>query len=101
MNEENIRVSEDGIILTINVIPRSKKSEIKVEGNQIIVKVTAPPTGGRANREVIEILADFLQIKKRHLEIISGEKSRVKKILIRTHKREVDLESVKRKFSLN
>ncbi len=83
-----IRITENGVIITVNVTPRSRAHEIKIEGDKIYVKVTSPPIGGKANKEVIELLADFLGVKKKQLEIIEGEKSRVKKILVRTSDQE-------------
>lgn len=40
--------------------------------------VTAPPEDGRANDALIEVLADWLGVKRRQIEIISGATSRNK-----------------------
>jgi len=78
------RIVEEGVVITVNVNPRSKVPEIKIESDKLLIKVTSPPIGGKANKEVINLLAEFLGVKKKQIKIIEGEKSRVKKILIVT-----------------
>jgi len=64
--------------VSIKVIPNAKKNEVSQEGEKLKVRVTAPAVDGRANKAVIEILAEFFKIKKNHVRIIKGEKSREK-----------------------
>lgn len=69
--------------LKVQVSPGSKKSEI--EGfdpwkNALIVKVRSPPEGGKANRELIELLSEFFSAE---VEIVSGLKSRKKTVVVR------------------
>lgn len=64
--------------LNIKVVPKASKGRI-VEGNGILkVYVTSPAVDGRANKAVIESLADHFKKKKRMVRIISGEKNRNK-----------------------
>lgn len=44
------------------------------------VKVQAPPEGGRANREVCLLIARALQLPKRSVTVLAGEKNRIKVI---------------------
>jgi len=60
------------------VIPNSKKPSVKKENDTYVVRVDAPPTKGRANKRLIEILAEYFGVKKSRIRIISGEKSREK-----------------------
>jgi hypothetical protein len=46
------------------------------EGFKVYVK--SPPIGGKANKELIEVLAEYFKIKKREVRIIKGEKSKEK-----------------------
>jgi hypothetical protein len=46
------------------------------------VYVTAPPEDGRANDAVLEVLAEFLGVKCRQVEIIQGVTSRNKVVRI-------------------
>ncbi len=44
--------------------------------------VTAAPEKGKANKAVIEMLADTLRIHESSIHIISGESSRDKRVMI-------------------
>lgn len=47
------------------------------------VAVTAPPEDGRANKALVEALRNALGLKRSQVELLSGDKSRDKKFLIR------------------
>lgn len=64
--------------LNIKVIPRASKERIIEENGTLKVYVTSPAVDGRANKAVIESLAEYFKSKKRMVRIISGEKSRNK-----------------------
>ena len=67
------------IILRIKVEPRSSRPGISgLYGDAIKVKLTSPPVEGKANNEVISVLAKALGVKKRQIEIISGWTSKNK-----------------------
>jgi uncharacterized protein (TIGR00251 family) len=44
------------------------------------VRLTAPPVDGAANTELIELIADELDVPKRSVSIVSGETSRQKRL---------------------
>lgn len=64
----------------IKVIPNAKKNEVLEEEGILKVYVKSPPVRGKANKAVIELLAEFFKVKKRDIKIIKGEKSREKVI---------------------
>ena len=65
----------------VKVVPRSSKAEVLgKEGDVIKVKVTSPPEGGKANKELLEVLSKWLGVKKSKVKIVSGETSRKKLI---------------------
>ena len=67
--------------ILIRVKPRAKTAGVeKLEGENYIVSVTEPPIEGRANKEVIEILADYFKVSKSKVSIIKGETGRIKMI---------------------
>jgi uncharacterized protein (TIGR00251 family) len=70
--------------VAVKVIPNAKKNEIVEHELNLVVRITAPPVGGKANKEVIKILAEYFKIKKSSINIIKGEKSRNKLIEIDT-----------------
>lgn len=74
----------EGCTLLIRAQPRAKKNGIQGAHHQSLkVAVTAPPEGGRANRAILEVLAEALGLKKAQMEILSGATSRDKVVLIR------------------
>ncbi|MFH2063356.1 MAG: DUF167 domain-containing protein [bacterium] len=60
----------------IEVIAKAGARERKVTENAdgtITVRTTCPPDKGRANRDIIEQVADHLGLAKTRIEIISGQ----------------------------
>jgi uncharacterized protein len=69
--------------IDVRVIPRAGKSAIAgVRGNALLVRLNAPPVDGAANAELIDVLADALDIPKRAISIVAGERSRQKRVCI-------------------
>ena len=78
-----IKQTLDGTVLNIYVQPKSSKNMISgLHNNALKIKVMAPPVDGAANKMCIKYLSKVLGIPKSSLSIISGESSRLKKILI-------------------
>lgn len=50
--------------------------------NALLVRLAAAPVDGAANTELIALLADALQVPKRHIVLIAGEKSRSKRVKV-------------------
>jgi uncharacterized protein (TIGR00251 family) len=72
------------LVVKIKVEPRSSRTEIVGpyrEGWK--VKLISPPVEGKANRELQDVLAGALKIKKNNVEIISGKTSRHKLVKLR------------------
>ena len=68
-----------GITIKISVHPKSTHRGISgISGDVLKIKVNAPPVGGAANKEVIEILSDKFHIRKTAIKIIKGLTSRNK-----------------------
>lgn len=67
------------MFVRVRVIPRAKKSEIiKVNEHHLKVKLVSPPVKDRANRELIELLAEYYSIQKSAIKIVKGQHSREK-----------------------
>lgn len=70
-------------ILTVYLQPGAKKSEIVgLHDGNIKIKVNAPPVDGKANAALIDFLSEFFDTPKSSIKIISGDKSRLKKVAI-------------------
>ena len=69
--------------IKVRLLPRSSQNRVVGrKGDEIRVKVTAPPVDGRANKALIDCLARELAIPKQSLEIISGKKGKLKTVRI-------------------
>ncbi|OHD65073.1 MAG: hypothetical protein A2176_02305 [Spirochaetes bacterium RBG_13_51_14] len=70
-------------ILDITVSPRSSKNRITIDtGGKVKAYLTAPPVDGKANAELVRLLSKGLGVPTSDLEIISGHKSRKKRIVV-------------------
>ena len=71
--------AKEYLIINVKVEPRSSRSGIVGPyGDAIKVKLTSPPVEGKANTELVEVLAKNLGIAKKNVEIISGKNSKNK-----------------------
>jgi len=65
------------------VIPRAGRSAFAgLREGALLVRLAAAPVGGAANNELIALLAKALKIPKRDIAIVSGERSRTKRVSI-------------------
>jgi uncharacterized protein (TIGR00251 family) len=72
-----------GISFVVRVSPRSSRNEVSIdECGILIVRTTAPPADGAANKAVLKLVADALGIAKSSLQIKSGRASRHKVLLL-------------------
>ena len=70
--------------IKVKVIPRARRNKIITEEGRLKVYLTVPPVDGKANKAVIEILAEYFRVKKGNIRIIQGEKNREKIIEIKS-----------------
>ena len=70
--------------LRVKVIPKSSKTELAgyLPDGTWKVKVTAAPEKGKANRALLEFLAERLGVSKSRIRITSGETSQLKRIRV-------------------
>ncbi|MFH0913036.1 MAG: DUF167 domain-containing protein [Candidatus Omnitrophota bacterium] len=68
--------------MNIRVIPKASRNFIRQENNRYKVYLTRPAHDGLANKQLIELLAKHLSLKKYQIKIIHGEKSRDKVVEI-------------------
>jgi uncharacterized protein (TIGR00251 family) len=72
-------------IIKIKVIPRSSQNEIvgEMADGVLKVKLTTPPIDGKANEELIKLLAKHFSIAKNDIKILQGLKSKNKMVEIK------------------
>ena len=67
----------------MHVQPGAKRSEFAGRhGERIKLRLAAPAVEGKANAALVEFLADYFQVPKRNVTIVSGVKSRIKRVSI-------------------
>jgi uncharacterized protein (TIGR00251 family) len=80
----NISKHSEGAILAVRAQPGAKRNAVLGEHTGALkVAVTAPPEDGRANASLVEVLRDWLGVKRSQVEIVGGQTTRNKTLLIR------------------
>ena len=73
----------DDIVLDIKLIPRAGATTLAgMRDGAILIRLAAAPVAGAANRALVAFLADLLNIPKRNVAILSGDKTRRKRVKI-------------------
>jgi uncharacterized protein (TIGR00251 family) len=79
----SIRDRPAGVELDLRVIPRAKKAEIAgLRDGAIVVRLAAPPVEGAANEALVAFVAEWLAVPRRAVHILSGERSRRKRVAV-------------------
>jgi hypothetical protein len=79
----SIQRTDDGIIFKIKVQPGAAKNEIVgVQGDALRIKINAPPMKGKANRPLMDFVAEKLGAQKSEIEIMSGYTTNIIKIRV-------------------
>lgn len=74
----------DGVVINVKAQPRSSRSGIDgLAGDAVKVRIRSAPVDGKANKELVETIADAFDLPKSRVEFRSGETSKQKRILLR------------------
>jgi uncharacterized protein len=74
---------EGAVIFSVRVQPRASKDEIAGElGGALKVRLQAPALEDRANQALVEFLAQLLKRPRAAVRILSGDRSRTKRVEI-------------------
>jgi len=70
--------------LKVKAVPGASRSEIVGRlGEALKIRVAAPPEGGKANREILELLAERLGLPAASVTLVSGAASSAKVVELR------------------
>ncbi len=84
-----LRVQSDGTLLAVKLQPRASANAIgEALGDELRIKVTAPPVDAAANQALVEMLADRLDCSRSRVELIRGHTSRHKTLKLHGFKPE-------------
>ena len=74
----------EGVVLNVRAQPRSSKAGIDgLLGDAVKVRIRCAPVDGKANKELIEVLADAFGLPKSAVVFKGGETSKTKRLLLR------------------
>jgi uncharacterized protein len=77
-------VVDDAVVLHVHVQPGAGRSAVVGRhGDALKVRVAAPPVDNRANDAAGAILAETFGVKSGAVELVAGQKSRIKRFRIR------------------
>lgn len=83
-------ILEHCVVIDLYVQPGAKISQVcGTHGDRLKLKISSPPVDGKANSEVVDFFASLLKLPKRDIEIISGDKSRNKRVKIHSNSKEI------------
>jgi len=75
----------EDLLLHLRVQPRAKRDELgEPQGEQLKVRITAPPVEGKANAHLRRFLAGLFGVPLSSVEILAGDQTRNKRMRIRT-----------------
>jgi uncharacterized protein (TIGR00251 family) len=67
------------VLVRVKVTPNAKEAMVvRVAESSFEVRVDARPEGGRANKRLVEILSEHLEVPKSRISIVRGARSRDK-----------------------
>lgn len=80
----DLQTRNGSVILLVRVQPRASKNEIAgMMDGALKVRLQAPALENRANTALCEFLSTLLRTPKSAVRILSGERSRIKRVEIR------------------
>jgi uncharacterized protein (TIGR00251 family) len=80
----DIHERDGALVVAVRVQPRASRDEVAGEMNGALkVRLQAPAVENRANEALCEYLAALLKMPKSAVRILSGDRSRIKRLEIR------------------
>jgi uncharacterized protein (TIGR00251 family) len=74
----------EGCLLSVRAQPGARKNAVIGEhGGALKIAVMAPPEDGRANEALVDLIREWLGLKRSQVELAAGKTSRNKQFLIR------------------
>jgi uncharacterized protein (TIGR00251 family) len=78
-----IQDTDGGVVFTAKVVPGSSKTAVcGLLGEAVKIKVAAPAEKGKANKGLIEFLAEKLGVKKNAISITAGQTNPIKQVQV-------------------
>lgn len=79
----DFRSTPDGVEFSIKAVPGASRSRVLGLWNRALrIAVAAPPHAGKANNEIVSLLADLLSLRRSNVAIVAGLTSPLKRIRV-------------------
>jgi hypothetical protein len=78
-----LQARPDGVLLSVKLQPRASRNEIGPptgSGDELRIRVCAPPVDAAANEALVRLLAGRLDCARGRIELVRGHKSRHKAV---------------------
>lgn len=86
-----------GVQLQLHVQPGASRTGIAgLHGDALKVRVAAPPAEGRANKELLDYLAEVLGVPRARIAVVKGETGRRKTLIVQG----IELQEARRRLGL-
>ena len=86
-----------GVQLQLHVQPGASRTGLAgLHGDALKVRVAAPPSEGRANRELLAYLAELLNVAPARIALVKGESGRRKTVVVQG----IKLQEARRRLGL-
>lgn len=74
----------EGTVITVRAQPRSSRSGLDgMCGDAVKVRIRSAPVDGKANKELVETIADAFGLAKSSVVFKSGETAKTKRLLLK------------------
>ena len=74
-----LRVQPDGVLLSVKLQPRASANQIGDPlGNELRIRVTAPPVDAAANEALVRLVAQALHCPRGQVQLVRGHTARHK-----------------------
>ena len=81
--ESCVRHVGDDVAVSVRVQPRASSNEVlEVRNGRLLVRTTAAPADGKANKAVIKLLAVYFDIAPSRIRLVRGKTQRNKELRI-------------------
>ncbi len=83
LNDLIITKYKEGVTFKVKVIPNSSASKIiEISEDYLKIKLNSPPIENKANKETIGIISKSLNVPKSSIEIVFGDKNKLKTVYV-------------------
>ena len=81
---ECVADTPEGAVVSVRAQPRSSRPGIdSVVGDAVKVRIRSAPVDDKANKELVETIAEAFGVPRSRVELRSGQTSKAKRVLVR------------------